>query len=704
LRVHELAKELGLPSKEIVARLQALGVEAKSHMSSVEDAAIELLREDIRGAGTPAGPEQAAPAPEPEAVPAPEPGAGSGSAPEAAPAPPPPAEPAAPAKQPQAAETESGLSVEGKVITTRGAVPVKDFADILGLHPAKLIAELMQLNVLASINQRIEIAIAQRIAQKHGFTLEQHKRGAEHKPLPRKREQEVVEKEDSPEDLLPRPPVVTFLGHVDHGKTSLMDRIRNTAVVSTESGGITQHVGAYTVASGGRTITFLDTPGHAAFTAMRARGADLTDIAVIVIAADDGIMPQTEEAIMHAQAAGVAMVIAINKTDLPAADVDRVKQQLQQRDMTPEDWGGETICCAVSAETGAGLDHLLEMLLLQADMLELKSNPARRASGYVIEAQLEPGMGPTANLLVTRGTLKIGDPILCGPHWGRVRALINDHGAKVKSVKPSTPVKCLGLAGVPEAGAAFRVCSNDRAARAAAAEAEQKKKARQIAPRRGVSLDDLYAQIEEGEKLQLNIVLKTDTQGSAEAILHALGEIKSDKVTLNTVLSGTGNITENDVLLASASDAVVLGFHVANSPGVGSLSKHEGVEIRLHSVIYELIDQVRDAMTGMLPPQIEERVTGVAEIKQLFPLSKGGGVVAGCLIASGTVGVKNRARVRRGDEVLYEGSIASLRHFQEEVTEIRQNQECGIRLDNFTAFAEGDTIEFYELEEVRQTL
>jgi len=742
VRVHELAQELGVSSKDIIARLNALGVEAKSQMSSVEDDAVALLIEEHKAGGLPPAPppsaarprapvpaakppapaakppvpaKPAAPVAAPAPLPAPAPAAAVPSAPvrppapASMPAPPaapsPAAAPAAAPARPHAPEAEAGLSVEGRVVRARGPIVVKELADALKLKPAELIAELMGQNILASIHERIDIAAAKRVAQKHGFTLEHVKRGAEHRPpLPRRVEADVEEKEDRPEDLLPRPPVVTFLGHVDHGKTSLLDRIRNTRVVDSESGGITQHIGAYTVESGGRQICFLDTPGHAAFTAMRARGANLTDIAVIIIAADDGVMPQTEEAVSHAKAAGVSMLVAINKIDLPSAVVDRVKQQLQQLGMTPEDWGGDTICCPVSAQTGQGIDHLLEMILLQADVLELKANPARRASGFVIEAQLEPGMGPTVNLLVTRGTLKLGDAVCCGAQWGRVRALINDHGRKVKSATPSTPVKCLGLSGVPAAGEAFRVCASDRAARAAAEEVARRQKAAQVAPpRQQASLADLYERMSAGEQLQLNVVLKTDTQGSAEAILHALGEIQSAKIRLNVVLSGTGNITENDVLLASASQAVVLGFHVAKTPGVDGLAKREGVEIRLHSIIYELLDQVRDAMTGLLPPVIKERILGVAEIKQIFQLSRGG-VVAGCLVASGTVTPRHRARVRRGVEVLYEGAVASLRHFHDEVSEVRQSQECGVRLDNFTAFAPGDKIEFYELEETRQTL
>jgi translation initiation factor IF-2 len=560
----------------------------------------------------------------------------------------------------------------------------------------------MSMNIFASISQRVEPLVAKKVAEDMGFQVEQEKRAAEHKPLPRKTQEEAEEAEDAPENLVPRPPVVTFLGHVDHGKTSLMDRIRNTAVAKGEHGGITQHIGAYTVEVSGQGITFLDTPGHAAFTAMRARGANLTDIAVIVVAADDGVMPQTEEAIQHARAAEVPMIVAVNKTDLPTANVERVKMQLQATDLAPEDWGGETICCAVSALTGDGIAHLLEMILLQAEVLELRANPSRRASGYVIEARLEPGMGPTANLLVTNGTLSVGDALVCGSHWGRVRSLINDHGIKVKSAKPSTPVKCLGLSGVPEAGAAFRVCATDRAARSvseqtAGARVEQKNVVRKA------SLEDLFEQLKESERLDLKMILKADTQGSVEAITHALQDIKSTKVSLSVILSGTGAITGNDVMLASASNAVIVGFHVPKGLGVDAQARREGVRIYLHTIIYELLDQVRQAMTGLLAPQIEERVLGHAEIRKVFPLGKRGRV-AGCLIVDGVVRPSLRVRLKRGGGIVYQGTIESLKHFQEDASELREAQECGIRLDNFLDFAEGDVLEFYEMHSVEQTL
>jgi len=690
VRVHELAKQLGISSKDLLAKLHDLGIEAKTHMSSVEDAAIELLTE----ASTPAAATQETPSTPPPAEPAAA-GEEAGT--------PPAAEETAEETPPPPADTETTPAAD-KIISIRGAVIVKDFAGQLGMPPNRLIAELMGHNILASINERVDVGVARQIAEKHGFVLEHQRRAAEHAAVHKKREElDLQEEEDRAEDMAPRPPVVTFLGHVDHGKTSLLDRIRNTAVVNDEFGGITQHIGASTVSMSGRTITFLDTPGHEAFTAMRARGANLTDIAVIVIAADDGIMPQTREAIMHAQAAGVSLIVAINKIDLPSANVDQAKQQLQQMQLAPEDWGGETICCEVSAETGEGIDHLLEMILLQSDVLELQANPTRRASGYVIEARLEPGMGPTVNLLVTRGTLKLGDAVLCDQFSGKVRALINDHGVKVKSASPSTPVRCLGLSGVPEAGAAFRVCPNDRMARNFAQDEERRLKSEQTVAPRKASLDALYDQIEQSQKIELNLILKTDTQGSLEAILHSFKDIPDDKVALNMILNATGNITESDVLLASASSAVILGFHVAKESGVDSKAKHQGVEIQLHSVIYELIERVRDGMVGLLPAQVEERVMGRARVQQVFVIGKQG-TVAGCMCHEGALGRSNRVRVKRGEEVLFEGSVASLKHFQDDVSEVRQSQECGIRLDGFGDYETEDILEFYELAEIQQTL
>ncbi|MBA4388029.1 MAG: translation initiation factor IF-2 [Verrucomicrobia bacterium] len=608
-----------------------------------------------------------------------------------------------PETRPQPVTPPAPTEPVSKVIKTRGAIIVRDFADKLGIRSNRLIAELMGMNVLAKITESISLDVARKIAEKHGFTFEHEKKSADHEQFLKKKP-DADDEADRAEDLLPRPPVVTFMGHVDHGKTSLLDRIRKTQVAKGEHGGITQHIGAYTVDINGRKITFLDTPGHAAFTAMRARGATLTDIVVIVIAADDGIMPQTKEALMHAKAASVTIMVAINKMDLPAANVDRVKTQLQAEGLAPEDWGGTVVCVPVSAQTGKGIEHLLEMILLQAEVLDLRANPKRRAKGYVIEAQMKAGMGPTVSLLVKAGTLNIGDAVLCGAHYGRIRALINDHGIKVKSAGPGTPIKCLGLSGVPEAGAEFRVCANDKLAREQAGEyAERMKKENAGVPVRTVSLENLFDKIKDQKRLEFKIILKADTQGSVEAIKHGLQEIKSDKVTLDVIFGSTGNVTENDVMLAKASGGIILGFNAGKEPGVDAIARHEGVEINLHHIIYELIDQVRAAMTGMLAPIYKENVVGHAEILQVFPHGKAG-KVAGCRVLDGSARTKIKVRVKRGKEVLFEGTMDSLKHFRESVSEVKEGNECGIRLAKFSDFQPGDIFEFYELEQLKQDL
>jgi len=724
MRVHELAKELKVSSKDLIEKLHGLNVEAKNHMAALTPEQVALVRDsfapppppppvsakDILTAPPPAHvplggvvgkidlpPKRGARRDEPTsriATPAPAP------APQVQKPPPAPA-PAPVAVEPAAAAPQGGP--QPRTITIRGAVVVKDFAEQLGLKPNQLIAELMTMNVFASLNERVDLKIAQQLAERHGITLEHEKKVVEHKPVQKPAEEGAEPDEDRSEDLVPRPPIVTFLGHVDHGKTSLLDKIRHAHVAQGEDGGITQHIGAYMVQYHDRSITFLDTPGHAAFTAMRARGANLTDIAVLVVAADDGVMPQTKEAIQHAKAADVCIMAAINKIDLRNANVDRVKRQLQQEGLTPEDWGGELICCPVSALTGDGLDRLLEMILLQTEMLELNANPKRRAQGYVIEARLEAGMGPTANLLVRRGTLQVGDAIACGPCWGKVKALINDQGIKIRAAGPSSAVKCLGLNGVPEPGMEFQVYANDRQSKAIAEERLAKKRMEDITTPKRASLEDVLRKPAVHEKRELSIVLKTDVQGSLEAIQQSLSGIKSDKVSLKMILSGVGNITENDVLLASASTAIILGFHVGKDATVSSAAKREGVEIRLYSVIYELLDNVRDAMTGLLEPMVKESVIGHAEVRQVFDISKKGNV-AGCMVTDGRVTSRARARVKRAGDVVFEGAIVSLKRFQNDAAEAREGQECGIRLDNFTDFQVGDIIEPYEMEKIAQQL
>jgi translation initiation factor IF-2 len=608
-----------------------------------------------------------------------------------------PVQAAAPAPAPETAPD--------RIIMLRGAIMVKDLAEQLGLRPNRLIADLMQLNILASINQRVEIDVAQKIAEKYGYKIEieRQKRSTERKPILRSEDADDAIPDDKPEELVTRPPVVTFLGHVDHGKTSLMDRIRNTRVALGEAGGITQHIGAYTVEVNGRKITFLDTPGHAAFSAMRARGASLTDIAVIIIAADDGIMPQTREVIKQAQQAGVQIMIALNKCDLPSAKPDRVRQMLQGEGLTPEEWGGDVICAEVSAMTGAGVDHLLEMILLQADILELMANPSRRADGFVVEAQLEQGLGPTATLLVAGGTLNVGDIILCGEHFGRIRGLIDDRGRRVKSAGPATAVRCMGLSGVPEAGASFRVMLNEKRARELAESLSQERKQTELVSAKATSLDALMSQMKESQKRELAVIVKADTQGSAEAIVEALREIKSDKVTLNIVTSSIGNVSATDINKAGAGKALVLGFSVACETGVQQQARHDGVRVSTFRIIYELLDFVKQRMLDLLPPEYKEAVRGHAEIKVAFDIGKTGRV-AGCQMLDGILRPDARYRIFRKKEKIWDGKISSLKHFQNEVSEVTGSQECGIFFNGYEDFQVGDLVECYVLEELPRTL
>ena len=693
MRICDLAKELMTTGKELLGLLQSRGCTARSTQANLTPELEQYLRDEIKRIYY--GGAAAAPAATPAATPAAEAEPAPAAAPEASPA----AEAAPAPAEPEAPPAPKTLAIKGHVV-------VKEFAEMLGVKPNVLITELMRLNIFASIGMKIEFKVAEKVAEKFGFVLEHEKKAAP-PPPPVKQEPKPEAGVDAKDDLVPRPPVVTFMGHVDHGKTSLLDYIRKAHVAAGEDGGITQHIGAYQVEHQGRLITFLDTPGHEAFTAMRARGANLTDIAVIVIAADDGIMPQTKEAIQHAQAAKVAMIIAINKCDLRTANPDRVKRQLQQMGLAPEDWGGDLICCPVSATKGDGMDHLLEMILLQADVLELKANPRRKAQGYVIESRLEAGMGPTANVLITNGTLQLNDAVVSGASWGRVKAMINDQGNKVRTAGPSAAVKIMGLTSVPAPGSEFHVYKNDREARQIAEERAAADRLAELGsgaePRAPMTLDELLQEKAGSDKRTLNVILKTDVLGSLEAIRNSLEGIKSDKVDLAIIGTGAGNVTVNDVLLASASKAVILGFHVAKDAGAGAEAKRKGVEIRLYSIIYEMLDDVKNLMTGLLEPIVKEHVNGQAAIRQIFDMGKRG-KVAGCMCLKGKVTLKGRARVKRKDEILYEGKIQTLRRFQNEASSVSEGQECGIVLDRFSNFAEGDIIESYEIEKVAQEL
>ncbi len=608
------------------------------------------------------------------------------------------------------ADAKSLLPGDAPVITIKPPIVVRDLAEQLKQKPFKIIADLMESGVFASVNQAIDDKVAQNICAKYGYRFEVEKRvsgSGLHKPVgPRS---DLLDPDDDPKDLVPRPPVVTIMGHVDHGKTTLLDVIRKSNVVSSEAGGITQHIGAYTISFPHpdrkkelAQITFLDTPGHAAFSSMRARGANVTDVVVLVVAANDGVMPQTLEALSHAQAAKVPVLVAVNKIDHPNANALKVRQQLQDKGLVPDDWGGETIFVDVSALTKQGVDKLIEMLLLQADFLELKANPNRHAKGNVIESGLEPG-GPTATVLVRKGTLRVSDVVLCGQYYGRVRALINEEGKRLKAAAPSVAVKILGLNGVPEAGLEFNVVKNEKAARELAEQRGLEARALgQEATRAKVTLENLFAQLDSTAAKVLKVVVKADTQGSVEAIVDALKKIESEKVSLEVIHSAVGTITESDVALASASDAVILGFHTRIDSGVADKAKHEGVQIKLYAIIYELIDQVKEAMAGLLEPLLKDITVGAAEVRKVFELSKGA-PVAGCMVVSGRI-AKGKVRVRRRKEIIYEGIAQSLRRFQDEVNEVRAGMECGIRIEGFSDFQIGDSIECYTMEKIAQKL
>jgi translation initiation factor IF-2 len=608
-----------------------------------------------------------------------------------------------PAEPPPAGPAEVETGPQQKVLLIKPPIVVKQFATELGLKPHQIIAELMTHNIFANINQTIEPDIAAKIAENHGFLLEKERR--EKGAGVHKVEQQVVAPPppviEKKEQLKPRAPIITFMGHVDHGKTSLLDAIRKTRVAFGEAGGITQHIGAYSVDHNGHKITFIDTPGHAAFTAMRARGANVTDIVVLVVAADDGIMPQTAEAINHAKAAPhVKIMVAANKMDLPGANLERLKKQLQEHGLTPEDWGGETIICPVSATKGTGIDQLLEMMTLQAEVMELKASPTARPRGTVIEAQVEAGRGPTATIIVQMGTLKIGDPFISGDYSGKVKSLLDDRGKPVKQVAPSTPVKVLGFTGLPNAGDEFLVMESERATKQLSDERLETKRTNKLFVPQRATLETLLETA--GGKKGLRIVLKADTQGSVEAIINALKQIESKKIDLEIIHSAVGPISESDILLASASDAVVIGFNVKVESMAVPAAKREGVQVKLYSIIYELLDQIKDAMAGLLDPELRETVIGHAEVKQVFQLSRG--IVAGCLVTDGRIARAGRARILRKRQPVYDGGISTLRRFQDDVKEVRSGLECGIKLGDFNEYQVGDVIECYQLEQIAQKL
>ena len=614
----------------------------------------------------------------------------------------PPPRPAAP-QQPK-----FSLPSDAQIITIKPPIVVRALAEALKQKPFAIIAELMKLKVMATVNQSIDEKIAAQVCAHYGCKFEAEKRAKGEGVVHTTEKKVELDSDDKPEDLKPRAPVVTIMGHVDHGKTSLLDVIRKANVAAGESGGITQHIGAYTIAVPHperkkelAQITFLDTPGHAAFSSMRARGANVTDIVVLVVAANDGVMPQTLEALAHAKAAKVPILVAVNKIDHPNANALKVRQQLQEKGLVPDDWGGDTIFVECSAVTKVGVDKLLEMILLQADLLELKANPTRNAKGNVIESGVSPG-GPTATVLVRKGTLHLGDVVICGEFYGKVRALINEEGQRLKEAGPSVAVSVLGLNGVPEAGWEFSSVDDEKAARVLAEERAMAAKSEELENRSKVTLENLFASLEAAASKVLRIVIKADTQGSVEAIVEALNKIDSDKVSLEVLHSAVGTVTENDVALASASKAVILGFHTRLDSTAAEKAKHAGVQVKLYAIIYELIDQVKDSMAGLLDPDLKDTVVGSAEVRQIFELSKGI-PVAGCMVTAGRI-VRGKVRVRRKKDIIYEGVTQSLRRFQDEANEVRMGMECGIRIDGYSDFEVGDAIECFAVEKIAAKL
>lgn len=575
---------------------------------------------------------------------------------------------------------------------------VKEFAELIGQRPADIVRKLMDMGQMLTFNQPMHIDAASMIAEEAGIKLDVAVEKAGEELL-----EDIVqaEGEANPE---PRPPVVTIMGHVDHGKTSLLDAIRETKVAEGEAGGITQHIGAYTVSVRGKQVTFLDTPGHEAFTAMRARGAKVTDIVILVVAADDGVMPQTIEAIHHAKAAGVPLIVAINKIDKPDANPDRVRNALSEHGLISEAWGGDTIMVEVSAKQKTGLDQLLEMILLQAEVLELKADPNQLAKGTVVEAKLERGRGPVATVLVQSGTLHVGDVFVVGAFSGKARALISHTGAKVQEAGPSIPVEVIGLPGVPSAGDVFQAVKDERVAREIAEDRARKQRAAELAGAGKVSLDDLFAKIQEGSVKELSLVIKADVQGSSEALVAAIEKLPSDSVKLRVIHNGVGGITESDVLLAAASNAIIIGFNIRPEPKASALAERERVDIRLYTIIYDALNDIKAAMEGLLEPTLKERVLGRAEVRQVFTVSKAG-TIAGSYVVDGTI-TRSSAGVRviRDNVVVYQGKLGSLRRFKDDVREVQQGYECGIGIENFNDLKVGDVIEVFTIDKIAAKL
>jgi translation initiation factor IF-2 len=717
-RVHEVAKELGLTSKEVLAHLEKIGQPVKSHSSTIDEALAERVRNElVNGASpeapaekpaskpaaekkTPAAPKKTAPEPtqrpgaEPEAAPAETPAAERVAPKAEPPAAPEPAaaEPAAAAPEPEAPAAEPGA----QTIRVHRGVTVKDFAEKIDANPAEIVKILLGLGEMVTVTQSMSDEAVLLVAEQIGVDVQVVDPGQEEVD-----EEEDAEAEAEEEgELIPRPPVVTVMGHVDHGKTSILDAIRHADVVSGEAGGITQHIGAYQIRHDGRAVTFIDTPGHEAFTAMRARGAQVTDIVVLVVAADDGVKPQTVEAIDHAKAAAVPIVVAVNKIDRPGSDPARVRQQLSDYGLLPEEWGGETVFVDVSAKQRTNLDGLIEMILLTADVqLNLKANPKVMARGVVIEAHLDKGRGPVASVLIMRGTLLQGDSLLAGTAWGRVRAMLDERGHQLEEAGTGQPVQVLGWQTVPQAGDEFRSLEDEREARRIAQEREHHQRQADLVEQRTRSLQTLLAATREGEVPELNLLLKADVQGSLGALEGQLEKLDQELVRVTVLRKGVGAITENDVTLAQASKAIVIGFNVVPTAQARALAEDEGVDVRTYRVIYQAVQDIENAASGLLGPEMREVPIGQAEIRAIFRVPRAG-TVAGCYVTEGIIRRNARVRLVRDGVVIYETGLSSLKRFKDDVREVAQGYECGMSLEGYQDIKEGDVVQAFEVQEV----
>ena len=671
IRVYELAKELNVSSKDLITLLmEEFGVEVKNHMSVIEDEDAALIQELIGENGIPETKKSIVDEYEDQLAEEVNKGVRKKKKTK---------------KEIEREEIEKNAEAACGVVEIGDTITVKELCEKLGKPTAEVIKNLIFLGVMAGVNQEIDFATAEKLCEKYEVIAER-----------KKEETDIVE-----ENLEKRPPIVTIMGHVDHGMTSLLDAIRKARVTDTEAGGITQHIGAYTVTLNGEKITFLDTPGHEAFTAMRARGAQVTDIVILVVAADDGIMPQTKEAISHCKAANVPMIVAINKIDRPGANVDRVKQELTEHGLVSEDWGGDTICVPVSAKTGENLDSLLEMILLTAEMQELTADPNRKSKGTVIEAKLDKGRGAVASLLIQNGTLHVGDSILVGSTYGRIRAMFDDMGKKIKSAGPSIPVEVLGLSEVPAAGDRFVVVKDEKTARNMAEIRKDKIKTESHQTSHRVSLEDLYSQIQEGKVKELSIIVKADVQGSVEAIRQSLEKLSTDDVKVRVIHGAVGAITETDITLAAASNALMIGFNVRPDSNAIAAAERDGVDIKTYRIIYDAIEDVKSAMIGMLDPEYKEVVNGKAEVRMTYKISNVG-TIAGCYVTDGKIVRNSEIRVIRDGIVIFESVLASLKRFKDDAKEVNKGYECGLSVERFNDLKEGDIIESFTMEAVKR--